>query len=53
MLAGPALKGCHTYGVTKEEARRNIVEAIELWLETAEELGLPIPEREVIAVHAS
>lgn len=49
----PALKGCHTYGATKEEARRNIVEAIELWLETAAEIGLPIPEREVVAVHAS
>jgi predicted RNase H-like HicB family nuclease len=33
------LKGCHSYGRTKGEARRNIAEAIELWLESAEELG--------------
>lgn len=39
----PALKGCHSYGATKEEARRNIAEAIELWLETAKDLGLPTP----------
>ena len=36
----PLLKGCHSYGATKEEARGNIAEAIELWLESAEELGL-------------
>jgi len=46
----PALKGCHSYGATREEARRNVVEAIELWLETAEQLGLAIPEREVVEV---
>lgn len=46
----PALKGCHSYGATREEARRNVVEAIELWLETAEQLGLPIPERELVEV---
>lgn len=37
------LKGCHSYGKTKEEARKNIAEAIELWLESADELGLAIP----------
>ena len=36
----PALKGCHSYGATKDAARRNIAEAIELWLESARELGL-------------
>ncbi len=36
----PLLKGCHSYGTTKNEARKNIAEAIELWLESAEELGL-------------
>ena len=39
----PLLKGCHSYGATKEEA-------IELWLESARELGIKIPEREVISV---
>jgi predicted RNase H-like HicB family nuclease len=46
----PALKGCHSYGRTKAEARRNISEAIELWLETAAEIGIPLPERETVAV---
>ncbi len=46
----PALKGCHSYGATKEEARQNIAEAIELWLESAKELGLMVPERETIKV---
>lgn len=46
----PALKGCHSFGGTKEEAREKIAEAIELWLETAAELNLPIPEREIVEV---
>lgn len=36
----PALKGCHSYGKTKEEARAMIAEAIDLWLESAKELGI-------------
>lgn len=39
----PALKGCHSWGATREEARTMIQEAIQLWLETAEEEGIPIP----------
>jgi predicted RNase H-like HicB family nuclease len=31
----PALKGCHSWGVTRNEARKHVKEAIELWLETA------------------
>lgn len=46
----PALKGCHSYGATKEEAKRNIKEAIELWVESARELGLTVPEKETIEV---
>ena len=34
------LKGCHSFGKTKAEARMNIAEAIELWLESANDLGL-------------
>ena len=41
----PALKGCHSCGATKEEAMERIKEAIELWLESAKELGIKIPER--------
>ncbi len=46
----PSLKGCHSYGSTKEEALRNIAEAIALWLESARELGIPIPERDTVTV---
>ena len=46
----PLLKGCHSFGETKQEARKNIAEAIELWLESAEELGISIPEHEVVEV---
>ena len=33
----PALKGCHSQGETREEALRNIQEAILLYLEVANE----------------
>jgi len=46
----PALKGCHTYGATKEEAMERIKEAIELWLESAKELGIKMPERQTVTV---
>jgi len=46
----PLLKGCHSYGETKTQARKNIADAIELWLESAAELGLEIPEHEVVEV---
>jgi predicted RNase H-like HicB family nuclease len=46
----PALKGCHSYGATKEEAMDNIKEAIELWLESAKELGIKILDREIVTV---
>ena len=37
----PALPGCISEGDTLEEARQNIREAIELYLEPAEELTAP------------
>jgi predicted RNase H-like HicB family nuclease len=46
----PVLKGCHSYGATKEEALEKIKEAIELWLESARELGIKVLEREVVSV---
>jgi len=46
----PALKGCHSYGATREEARENIIEAIELWLESARELGIAVADRETVEV---
>lgn len=39
----PTLKGCHSAGNTTEEARKNIREAIELYLETLQDLGEEIP----------
>ena len=43
----PELPGCHTHGDTYEEAIKNAVEVIKLWLETAKELDLPIPSPKV------
>lgn len=48
----PILKGCHSCGASKEEALKNIKEAMELWLESARELGVSIPEREVVSVES-
>jgi predicted RNase H-like HicB family nuclease len=39
----PSLQGCISQDKTKEEALANIKEAIELWIEDAEEHGEPIP----------
>ncbi len=45
----PALPGCATWGETKEEALKNIREAIELYVEHLIESGKPVPPgREVI-----
>ncbi len=48
----PALKGVHSFGATREEARQNVIEAIQLWLETALDEGLPVPETETVEVAA-
>jgi predicted RNase H-like HicB family nuclease len=40
----PALQGCHSYGDTKEEALKNIREAIEAYLGSLKKDGLPYPE---------
>jgi predicted RNase H-like HicB family nuclease len=40
----PSLPGCVTQGKTEAEALANIKEAIDLWIEDAEEHGDPIPE---------
>ncbi len=47
----PELPGCMAHGDTEEIALANIKTAINLWLETAEEFGDPIPapkERQLV-----
>lgn len=39
----PALKGCHTWGRSYDEALANIREAVELYVEDLREAGSPIP----------
>ncbi len=40
----PDLSGCCSMGATIREAKANVKEAIELYLETAREEGMIIPE---------
>ena len=44
----PSLPGCISEGDTKEEALRNIKEAIELYLEPVEDDILTIPQAEEV-----
>ena len=39
----PSLPGCVSQGKTREEAIKNIREAIQLYIESLEEDGLPVP----------
>jgi predicted RNase H-like HicB family nuclease len=39
----PAIKGCHTWGRSYDEALANIREAVELLVEDLREAGQPIP----------
>ena len=39
----PALPGCHTFGLTIDEARANIAEAMGLHIESMREEGEPVP----------
>jgi predicted RNase H-like HicB family nuclease len=45
----PELPGCHTHGDTYQEALKNALEVIELWIEAAEKDGLPIPSPHIAA----
>ncbi len=40
----PDLPGCMSDGETREEAARNIADAIAAWIEEAKHLGRPVPE---------
>lgn len=39
----PELPGCMAHGATYNDAVANAQDAIQLWIETAEEFGDPIP----------
>jgi predicted RNase H-like HicB family nuclease len=40
----PELPGCLAHGASRSEALHSVDEAIQLWIQTAEEFGQPIPE---------
>lgn len=40
----PSLPGCVSDGDSKEEALRNIRDAIDCWMSAARETGIPIPD---------
>lgn len=40
----PELPGCAAYGKTRREALKNVEVVIQEWIETAKELGRPIPQ---------
>ena len=40
----PELLGCMAHGSTQQEALANANEAIQFWIDTAEEFGDPVPE---------
>ncbi len=40
----PELPGCAAHGKTQDEALANTKQAIQLWIDTANEIGDPIPE---------
>jgi predicted RNase H-like HicB family nuclease len=40
----PELPGCMAHGASHAEALQNAQEAIQLWVETAEEDGRPVPQ---------
>ena len=39
----PDLPGCMSDGATREEAARNVADAISAWIEEARRLGRPVP----------
>ena len=40
----PQLPGCMAHGGSQEAALKNINDAMQLWIDTAREFGVPIPE---------
>ena len=44
IAAVPELPGCMVHGDDYETALENIQEAMQLWIDTAQEAGHPVPE---------
>ncbi len=44
----PALPGCHTQSETQEKGIENIREAMQLYVESLVEDGLPVPEEDIL-----
>jgi hypothetical protein len=44
----PALPGCVTQGETLGEIRKNLEEAVELWLEAGQDMNKPAPDDRVL-----
>jgi predicted RNase H-like HicB family nuclease len=44
----PALPGCHTESETVEEGIHNIREAIQFYIQSLIEVGLPVPEEDIL-----
>ena len=40
----PELLGCMAHGDDQQEALKNIQDAMQFWIDTAEELGRPVPQ---------
>ncbi len=49
----PALKGCHSWGYTYEEALENIQEAVQCHVEALLQAGDPIPTEPDVEVKSS
>ena len=44
----PVLPGCHTQSETIEKGTKNTREAMELYIESLREDGLPVPEEDIL-----
>ena len=43
----PELPGCMAHGDSQEAALRNVNDAMQLWIDTAQEFGDPVPQPKV------